>query len=147
MRRIRRFSELSVTKRWLLIKAAFLLEMIKLAMRFVPFKVLRRLVDEAGKVPIGRGVARGSSVGEIAWAVNTASLHIPGEKTCLTQALAAQVLLTRQGYLSLLHIGVFKDQSGELQAHAWVECEHEVVIGGHELERYTTLMTLEGSKT
>ena len=43
----------------------------------------------------------------------------------------------------MLHIGAVKDEEGKFLAHAWVESEGRVVIGGHELERYTRLMTLE----
>lgn len=143
MKRLRRFLRLQSNERWLLIKAALLLEGIKLAMRLIPFKVLRRLADRAGRTFVRRrsGTLPAQTV---AWAVETVSRNTPGEKTCLTQALAAQVLLTRRGYSSLLHIGVVKDENGELLAHAWVECQNEIVVGGYELERYTLLTSLEG---
>lgn len=146
MKRLRRFLRLTTTERWLLIKAALLLETIKLAMHLLPFRVLRRLVDEAGKIPSGLRWVQQCSAERVAWAVETASRHMPGEKTCLTQALATQVLLARRGYPALLHIGVVKNEKGEFQAHAWVECEGKIVIGGHELERYTPLTTLEGNR-
>jgi hypothetical protein len=76
------------------------------------------------------------------WAVETAARHMPLANTCLTQALAAQVLLARRGYPALLRIGVVKGDKDNLQAHAWVESEGEVVIGGYELERYAHLATL-----
>jgi hypothetical protein len=47
----------------------------------------------------------------------------------------------------MLHIGVVKDDEGRLQAHAWVASRGEIVIGGHELERYTTLAVLAAGKT
>jgi hypothetical protein len=45
-----------------------------------------------------------------------------------------------------VRIGVAKGKGGKLEAHAWVECGGEVIIGGHELERYTSLVTLEGRR-
>ncbi len=146
MKRLRRFLRLPPNQRWLLIKAALLLEAIKLAMRLIPFKVLRRLADRAGRTFVGRRSGN-LPAQTVAWAVETVSRNTPGEKTCLTQALAAQVLLTRRGYYSLLHIGVVKDENGELLAHAWVECQNEIVVGGYELERYTPLTSLEGHAT
>jgi hypothetical protein len=147
MRSLRRFLRLPSTDRRLLVKAALLLEAIKVALRLLPFRVLRRLVADAEKTPIGLRWIKSASAEKVAWAVETASRIIPGEKTCLTQALAAQVLLTRRGYPALLHIGIVKNEEGEFQAHAWVECEGKVVIGGHELERYTPLAPLEGNRT
>ena len=75
-----------------------------------------------------------------------AGRHLPGAGTCLTQALAAEVLLRRQGYPSLLHIGVLRGEEGQLEAHAWLKSGDKVVIGGGELERYTPLALLEGEK-
>ena len=147
MNRLRRFLGLPFAERWLLIKAAALLEATKLAMRLVPFRVLRRVADKTGNTFVGQRSEKGASARTVAWAVETASRVTPGEKTCLTQALVAQVLLTRRGYSSLLHIGVVKDENGELLAHAWVECQNEILVGGYELERYTPLTSLEGHAT
>jgi len=57
------------------------------------------------------------------------------------------MLLARRGYPALVYIGVVRDDSDELQAHAWVKSEGEVVIGGLELERYTPLATLGVEKS
>jgi hypothetical protein len=53
MKRLRRFLRLTTTEQWLLIKAALLLDVIKPAVHLHPFRFLRRLVDEAGKMPSG----------------------------------------------------------------------------------------------
>jgi hypothetical protein len=147
MKRLRSFLRLPINDQRLLVKAALLLEAIKLVMRLVPFQVLRRLVDRAARAPMGMKRVDSASAERVAWAVQAASRHMVGEKTCLTQALAAQTLLTRRGYPALLRIGVVKNEGRVFQAHAWVECEGKVVIGGHELERYTPLATLEGNGT
>jgi hypothetical protein len=79
----------------------------------------------------------------LTWAVETVSRFVPAA-TCLTQALAAQVLLTRRGRAARLHIGVSKAEGRKLEAHAWVESQGRVVIGGSGLERYTVLAVLSG---
>jgi len=48
----------------------------------------------------------------------------------LAQALAIQVLLERRGYPTQLRIGFTRSKGGQMSAHAWVECEGRVVIGG-----------------
>jgi hypothetical protein len=53
MKRLRRLLRLTTTEQWLLIKTALLLEVIKPAMHLLPFRFLRRLVDEGGKMPSG----------------------------------------------------------------------------------------------
>lgn len=146
MKHLRRFARLRTSEQWLLIKAALLLEAFKLSIHLLPFRVLRSLADGAERIPVRVRHADQFSAESIGWVVETMSRHMPGEKTCLTQALTTQVLLSRRGHPALLHIGVVKKELGEFQAHAWVECEGKIVIGGHELERYTLLTTLEKSR-
>jgi hypothetical protein len=84
---------------------------------------------------------------QVVWAVTVASRYVPAA-TCLTQALATQILLSRRGHPTSLRIGVGRSEAGEFQAHAWVECQGRVVIGGIKaLSRYTPLLSLgrEGS--
>jgi hypothetical protein len=147
MIRLRRFVRLPTSEQWFLIKVALLLEAIQLAMWVLPFRVLRRLTEGVGKIPVRLQGSDPVSVQNIGWAVETMSRNIPGQKTCLAQALVAQMLLTRRSHSSVLHIGALRNDEGAFQAHAWVECENSVVVGGYELERYTTLTTLEGKKS
>jgi len=65
----------------------------------------------------------------IARAVEVAS-HLVPRSTCLTKALAAHVLLRRVGHEGVLHIGVARDEAGKFEAHAWLECQGKVIIGG-----------------
>ncbi len=143
MELLRKFLLLPSTDRWLLIKAAFLLEAIKLGMRLLPFRALRYFLTRAADTCIRSKHADYPSAKRIGWAVEAADHHTPGARTCLTQALATQVLLARCGYPALLYLGVSKGEQEEFQAHAWVESEGEVVIGGSEPGRYTTLAVLE----
>ena len=78
-------------------------------------------------------------VQRIAWAVRAASKGVP-HATCLTQALAAQVLFVRHQYAVDLRIGVAKGEAGGLEAHAWLEHGGRVVVGNvRDLKRYTLL--------
>jgi hypothetical protein len=141
----RKFLRLTTIERRLLIKTALLLEAIKLGMRLLPFRTLRHLLTGvADTAPPRLRHADHLSVEKIAWAVEAASRHTPGVKTCLTQALAAQVLLARRGHPALLRIGVAKGEQEQFQAHAWVESEGMVVIGGSQFGRYTPLAVIEG---
>jgi hypothetical protein len=144
---LRRFLALSAADKWLLVKAALLLEAIKVGMRLLPFRTLRRLSARVAGAP-ARGLRHAdrasSSVERVVWAVQTASRGTPGVKSCLTQALVAQMLLSRRGHPALLHIGVAKGERGRFQAHAWVESEGKVMVGGSGVERFTPLAVLEG---
>jgi hypothetical protein len=147
MNRMRKFLRLCATERRLLVKAALLLWAVKLGLVLLPFRVLRRFLEGLTELPIGLRDADWCSTEKVVWAVETAGRLTPSVRTCLTQALAAQVLLLRRGRPARLHIGVVKGEEDQFLAHAWVESEGKVVIGGNKLERYTPLAALEGKST
>jgi hypothetical protein len=71
---------------------------------------------------------RTTSVSEVIWAVGAAGRRITGT-TCLIEALAADTMLRRRGHQPLLRIGVRQGEHSLLDAHAWVECDGQVVMG------------------
>lgn len=142
---MRRFLRLPAGERWLFLKASLLLWVVKLGLIVLPFESLRRYLDKLVRLPSGFSVSGQRSADRVVWAVELAGRLMPPASTCLTQALSAQVLLLRRGYPALVHIGTVRGEGGEFEAHAWVESGGEVVLGGHELERYTTLTVLGGA--
>jgi hypothetical protein len=87
------------------------------------------------------------SPGQIAWAVTVASSYVPNA-SCLVQALAAEFILSRTGHASRLHIGVAPDKprtGRSLDAHAWLECDGQVLLGGAGADRYRSLFTRDGA--
>jgi hypothetical protein len=144
MKRLRKFIRLQPTDRRLLIKAALLLGAIRLGLWLLPFQTLRSLLARAAREPTGLPHAVQPSSDQIAWAVRVGSHYVPGAKTCLPQALVAQVLLERCGYPARLRVGVVKGGEGQLEAHAWVESQGRIVVGGSGVERYIPLSGLDG---
>jgi hypothetical protein len=62
------------------------------------------------------------------------------------QGLAAEQLLAQTGHTATLCIGVARSNgAGEkrLSAHAWIEHNGEVVLGGEGYDRFTPLPPLE----
>jgi Transglutaminase-like superfamily len=77
---------------------------------------------------------------QLARDVRVVSSYVP-RATCLTHALAGQVLLTHYGYPTNVHVGVTKAEGqGTFQAHAWLESDGKVVIGQSE-QPYVPLTT------
>ena len=113
----------------------------RLGLWLLPFETLRRLVE---KVAVARG-SGWSKPAEGARAVRIAARWIP-RASCLVQALALRILLARTGHSARLHIGVALD-GRKFDAHAWVETEEGILIGGSESrERYTPLAVWEGKR-
>jgi hypothetical protein len=139
-RHLRKLSRLPSTEQWLLLKTVLLLETMRLGMRWLPFRSLRRLLEAAEAVPPAPRRSQRLPAPTIARTIRLASRNTPGLKTCLAQALAGRLLLVRHGHPAVLRIGVAGGE--QFKAHAWVECEGKVLIGGHELDRYTPLLAL-----
>lgn len=135
MSRLRKFLGLTSADRRLLGQAFRVLWLIRLILSIVPFGTARKLLGRLR----GTGVPQPGgkpSAGRIVWAVLAASRYVPRTRTCFPRALAVHTLLTRHGLTSELRVGVAREGDGALEAHAWVECDGRVVIGGGELDRY-----------
>jgi len=140
MKRIRKFFNLSSSEQRLLIKAWILLGLIRLGLELFPFSTLRKLLNRLKSI-MG-GFEKEFSEQQLVWAVAVVSRYIP-KATCLAQALTAQLLIQQAGYQACLHIGVEEAEEGGIKAHAWVESQGRILIGGFDLHRYTHLLALE----
>lgn len=140
MTRIRKFLNLSSIEQRLLIKTWVLLGVIRLGLELLPFSTLRKLLDRLRSL---RGsVSKEFSEAQLVWSVTVVSRYIP-KATCLAQALTAQFLLQQAGHQACLHVGVTEAEEGGIKAHAWVESQGKILIGGFDLNKYTHLLALE----
>jgi hypothetical protein len=129
MRLLRSFLRLSGEDKRILIQVTLLLAAIRTGLSLLPYRVVQRLVVQLST----RGRLRNADVHyrrRVLRAVRAAGRHLLGQKPCLTQALAVQWLFNRIGYPTNLRIGVAKDHTGKLLAHAWVEHEGKIIMGG-----------------
>ena len=159
LHKLKTLTRMSGGDRLHIVSAFLLLSLIRLGLGLLPFRVVLKLVqglshsprvfqnDPLQGSPGSRSLASPSqSISHIVWLVNVSSRYTPGGAKCLARALTTQILLTRQGYLPDLRIGVTK-AAGNLEAHAWVEYQGRVVIGQlNDLSRYLPLPSLEGVK-
>ena len=120
-------------QRRLALEAWMAVWVLRLALWLLPTPTLLRVVARRAERAGGR---IGTLPKHLAWAVARVSRHVP-HASCLTQALALQLLLARRGWPSRLHLGMGRDAAGTWQAHAWVECEGQVILGENgELGRF-----------
>lgn len=141
-----RLRQMQVEERQLLIQALLWVVLVRLALSLMPFLWLRRgleaLHHRNHSLPLSLTPTRDQvTIDQITRAVMRIGRRIP-KATCLTQALAARILLNRHGHDNRLCIGVAMSSDGNFQAHAWLEAaeEGEVLIGQlPELSRYTKL--------
>lgn len=116
------------------------LNAIRFALWLLPFGKLKRQLERVLAAWVCRKETAFVSVGFIVRAVQIAARYTPGGAKCLAKALTTQILLNRYGYSHKLCIGVAKGESQQLEAHAWIEYQGRVLVGGlKDLDRFKPL--------
>ena len=120
---------LTRSDRVLLARAWVTVFLTRIALWFVPFRLLLRgaVVRDRTEIDPTR----------LAWAVCASAAYVP-KATCLVRALAAQRLFARYGHDAEVRIGVAKPE-GRFVAHAWLEYEGAAAIGESPVE-YTPIL-------
>lgn len=138
---MRRFIKLSWKTKLLLLGAFVLLGIVRLAILIIPFRYLTLLMGktmaESSKEISPKLLAKAIKVG---WSVNTISNFTPWESKCLVRAFTAQIILLMLGIPSTLYLGLAKDDSKQLFAHAWLRCGSLTITGAGERERFKSVV-------
>ena len=139
---IEKFRQLSWTERWLLVEAALWLTVVRLILHLVPF---RRLAPHLGDVnqesPMAVAPQVSQTAVQVGWAVRAVARRTPWESACLAQASSAKFMLRRRHVQSTLYLGLARDDSQALQAHAWLRCGSEILTGKRGHQRYSVIST------
>lgn len=129
-------------RRSFVVRAAFLVPLVRAGLWLLPFGRLRALVSRPPKTTVGGNAPQ--IVADVVWSVVAVSRRVP-RASCLTQALVAERMLADAGIAVELRVGVARDVEGAFEAHAWLEHEGRIVLGEVEgMERFMTL-TRRGS--
>ena len=117
---------------------------VRVALWLLPSRVVLRIAKRETERRLARAAARPAriDVTRAAAAVRRTARGVPAA-SCLTQAIAGQLLLAGRGCPSQIRLGVRRDDGGAFQAHAWLETEWGIVLGGGQLSRYTRLPDFE----
>ncbi|SRR6266571_1231324 len=135
----RKFAHLPAAERRLILAAAALTVGVTLALRVAPFRLVRAALTRVARPMRGGPLP----VPRIVWAVTAATRRVPGANRCLVRALVARALLARHRHPAELRLGVARWPAGALAAHAWVESEGRIVIGGAERPGFSPLPPLQ----
>jgi hypothetical protein len=124
-----RFLRMGWRERRLLVEAALLLALARLAILLVPFRHIVPWLERSPEQEPRQAGDNTETIAAVRRAVMTAARHVPWNAVCLPQAMACKAMLARRGQGSALHIGAgVKDGEG-LMAHAWLVAGGEIVVG------------------
>lgn len=140
LRKCKKLLKLFWQQRKILLYTCLSLNILRLMLWLFPFKVVRQQLTYVSAMWKAHSAPRLVAIDVIVWAVTIAGYYTPGGAKCLVRALTTQLLLSRYGYPHQLHIGVAMGQSQVLEAHAWIEYNGHVIIGGlTDLSRFKPL--------
>lgn len=133
----RKVLALPSAERWLLLRAVLMLPAVTLALKTIGLRrchlAMERLMPLRQSHEFSAGTARQRGR-RTAWLVRVAATHGFVRASCLAQSLSVAGLLRRQRIPVTLCIGVRKHQ-GQLQAHAWIEYQNEVLTDDAQVRR------------
>lgn len=127
--RIKRLARLSPAEWSDLWAALVTVALVRLALFALPFGIVRRCFWKQPahlQAPTWEHKARGRQLG---WAVAATRRVFPGA-SCLASAIALHALLEREGIVSHIRLGLPRDPGAAPIAHAWVEHDGLVLLGG-----------------
>ena len=125
-RRLNGFLLLSSTDRFLICEAIVMLAAARVCVLTVPLRILAKWLS---RMP-DAAVSHPERVARVGKAIEAAARHVPWNAVCLPQAIAAKAMLARRGQGSAFHLGATIGKDGRPDAHAWLECDGRIVIGG-----------------
>ncbi len=136
MQRLRKFLAVPRTDQLMLLKAVVVLGAVRLTLRFAKFPVADRLFRISRR---HSSTAVALAPEALAWSVATAGRIVPAGGHCLSQAMALQILMARQGMHATIRYGVQQIPGVPLAAHAWLEYQGRLLIGANNLDRFVEL--------
>ncbi len=127
--RLAKLASLNTDEWRILFAAAWLLPATALSLRVFGYRRTRAWMDRHVSSNRSEPANAALEATRVARLVSVAAHRGPYRANCLRQALVAWWLLGRRGVATNLVIGVRKDAQG-FAAHAWVERNGEVIVGG-----------------
>lgn len=119
-----------------------LLTAIRTSLLLLPFPIVRAQVDRWSRRQAAIRDAHFKPA-DFAWAIRQAGALIPKGKHCLSQAMTLSLFLSRRQLPATIRYGVRRGPDLALMAHAWVEHDGLVLIGGENLSSFVELSGIE----
>jgi hypothetical protein len=140
MKALLRFFALSARRRALLIASLLLLPFIDISLRLAGYNKTRLILDRAylhrRQDP---GANRAQVLQDVAWAVSAASRRVPFAASCLRRSILIAQFLRQHRITAKIQFAV-RRSNGRLAAHAWVECDGEIVGDSPAIAREFTIL-------
>lgn len=136
---IKKYSQLSASDKILLFEASIILIIIKLLIRLLPIRFYKKIFGKQNSEPeIQVSENQSHTLYKISQAIVRSRKVIPWKSKCLTEAIAAKIMLRKRGIASTLFLGINKDED-KMIAHAWLRCGNTYITGRRGMNKFVVL--------
>lgn len=136
--KLKLFTQMNRGDQWLFVQAYMMCGGVRFAMKYLPFKILRKFMGTPGiqsPMVVDKEVYR--TVARIKRIVLLAAKYTPWESKCLVRAMVVQRLLLRYEIPTTLYLGANKKKEAKkMEAHAWLRCGEWIVTGERERDEF-----------
>lgn len=143
MPRLRKVLALPSSDWLLIVQAGAYFLALDLGLRVFNLRTLLTILERGKRTQSRGSTKRSASPEHVARCVELASRVSPYRPTCFKKALVLYGMLKRKNVRVEMVIGAAKSGQ-DLDAHAWVEYQEQVILGGPSTERYGPLCHIDG---
>ena len=135
--KISKFFKISGEERSLFFHSIFLLLIWKIKIVFLPMPAYVKSFGQKGEEESDTDDTQDNIIRKVQSAIRRADSILPWKSKCLTEAVATKRLLKKFNLKSTLFLGVAKDESQKVIAHAWLKWGDRIISGERGHEKFT----------
>jgi hypothetical protein len=138
---IKKFLNLSKYQKRLALSIFILLGYSRLKVLLIPFKYWSKRLGRENYTTFIENQIFDSYLNQLSMMITKISKLTPWKSNCLAQASCAAIFLQRKKIPYTLYLGVKKNTSDQLIAHAWIRSGRYIITGLHDYESYHVVKT------
>jgi Transglutaminase-like superfamily len=142
MKRLLKFWSLPGREKYCFCEAGILLLLSNLSINTIPFRQIYRFLLANSNNCTRVVLDSAENVELVMLSLSRAANVLPWKSQCLSQSIAAFVMLRRRGIRAVMFVGVKSLEDSSLLAHAWVHTGREVTDENSENSTYTALVSV-----
>lgn len=138
---VQKFFKLNRTERLLFIQAYFLSLFYSFYVELIPKRIIfKRLGDKDVETSFEPIEGELNEVLQVEKAIRRVVRFLPWTTKCFARAITAKRILQHKQIPSTIYLGVAKEGSNKMIAHAWLRCGNIIVTGKEEMKKFTPII-------
>lgn len=143
MELIHKFFHLPNNEKLLFVKAVAISLLVKIMVYLFPLRWYSKYLESDGYKRENL-LGNEETIKRVTRAVHRCSRYAPWPTRCLVDAITAKILLRQKGIGSTLFLGVNKDKSDKMIAHAWLMCGEKFITGKKGHQKFVVVSSFAG---